>query len=471
MSYVKNRDQLLSHSNVRLRKMALEIVENALDKADPCPAVKSLVTIDGNILCVDDLKLNLKREGRIFLLGAGKATYPIAKALEEILGNRITDGVIVCKYGQQGELSRSRMYLADHPIPDEAGFEASRAALSLAGQTRPGDIVFGCITGGSSALFPFPVETVSLEEKKRVNLLLLTCGANIVEINAVRKHLSRIKGGRLAMAIHPEAHLINLTVSDVIGDPLDYITDPTVPDTSTLDDARNTLTKYCLWEKVPYSICRFLKEAGEEFETPKAADLAGHKRHEFILIKGDAACEGAAVRAAALGFNTIILSTRFEGESRELGRNFAAIAGEILLNGRPLNPPCALIGGGETTVKIDGKSGEGGPNQEFAASAALSVAALSMDQLGQVVVVGMDTDGTDGPTDFAGAMVDGKTAARAREAGIDLFESLNIHNVTPSLVELHDSLVTGATGTNVNDLKIMLIMPENNHADLIFKET
>jgi glycerate 2-kinase len=452
MSYVKNRDRLFSHGNGKLRTMALDIVEHALKQADPYAAAKALVSLEEDTLCIGDLLLDLKRHGRIFLLGAGKATWPIAKALEEILGGRIADGVIVCKYGQQGELSHSRMFLADHPIPDKSGLEASRAALDLAGRTQAGDIVFGCITGGSSALLPLPVASVSLEDKQQVNSLLLTCGANIVEINAVRKHLSRIKGGRLAMAVHPEAHLINLTVSDVIGDPLDYITDPTVPDTSTIEDAKRTLTKYGLWERVPESVSRYLQNAGNNAETPKEQDLAGRSRDDFILVKGSAACEAAAAKAKALGFEAMILSTMFEGESRELGRNFAAVAAEILQNGRPLSPPCALIGGGETTVTITGQSGKGGPNQEFAASAA-----LCLDRLGPVVVVGLDSDGTDGPTDVAGAIVDGETARRARKAGIDLYDCLKTHRTTSSLTMLGDAIETGATGTNVNDLKFMLI--------------
>jgi glycerate 2-kinase len=459
MAYITNSDQLLSHGDRRLRVMALDIIEHALQQADPYAATKALVSLDGDMLWVGDLRLDLQKRGRIFLLGAGKATWPIAKALEEILGSRIAGGVIVCKYGQQGKLDHSRMFLADHPIPDTSGLEASRAALELAGRTQAGDIVFGCITGGSSALLPLPVEPVSLGDKQQVNALLLTCGANIVEINAVRKHLSRIKGGRLAMAVHPEAHLINLTVSDVIGDPLDYITDPTVPDTSTLADARRTLNKYDLWEKVPLSVSRYLQQAGEDCETPKQADLAGRTRDDFIVVKGTAACEAAADKAAALGFNTWILSTMFEGESRELGRNFGAIASEIKISNRPLSAPCALIGGGETTVTIVGESGEGGPNQEFAASAALGI-----DKLDQVVVVGLDSDGTDGPTGFAGAMVDGQTASQARKADINLFKCLHSHSISVPLAKLGDAIVTGATGTNVNDLKFMLIAPDRKGA-------
>ncbi|HWR69357.1 MAG TPA: DUF4147 domain-containing protein, partial [Desulfomonilia bacterium] len=394
---------------------------------------------------------DLKKQGRIFLLGTGKATYPIARALEEILGDRIADGVIICKYGQEGNLSRSRLFFSSHPIPDEAGFQAAGEALALARNTQPGDIVFAGITGGSSALMPYPVEGVTLEEKKLVNRLLLTCSANIIEINAVRKHLSRIKGGWLAKAIHPRAHLINLTVSDVIGDPLDYITCPTVPDTSSFDDARRTLTKYELWEKVPASVSRYLKAGNEALETPK--DLSDHLIDNFIIVAGTAACEGAAARARELDFETMILSTMLEGESRELGGTFAAVAKEILMNRRPLKPPCVIIGGGETTVKITGDAGQGGPNQEFSLGAALWI-----DGIGDVVIIGQDSDGTDGPTDFAGGIVDNFTAERARKLGIDIYAALNRHDVTPVLLQLEDAILTGATGTNVNDLKLMLVM-------------
>lgn len=452
MSYIKNKKQLLSHGNIKIREAALEIIDHALAEADPYKATRKLVVIENHFLTVGELRFDLKDHKQIFLLGAGKATYPIAKALEDLLGERIADGVIVCKNGQEGSLSRSRMYLASHPIPDEAGFAASLEALSLAHQTGPDDIVFGCVTGGSSALLPFPVEGVSLKEKKRVNELLLTCGANIIEINAVRKHLSQIKGGRLAHAVHPQASLINLTVSDVIGDPLDYITDPTVPDTSTLEDARATLTKYNLWEKVPGSVSEFLKTAGPDQETPKTSDLEGYMRHDFIIVQGDAACEAASYKAKELGLNTMILSTMLEGESKELGGTFSAVAKEIILKQRPLKLPCAVIGGGETTVLITGEAGKGGPNQEFALSASLGI-----DGIGDVVIIGLDSDGTDGPTHVAGAVVDDRTLSRARDTGIDLYSCLGRHDVTSAFEKLGDAIKTGATGTNVNDLKIMII--------------
>jgi len=413
VTYIKNKKQLLSHGNIKIRKAALDIIDYSLEKADPYVATKNLISLKNNNLHVGNLTFNLHDHKRIFILGAGKATFPIAKALEEILGEKITDGIVICKYGQEGHLKHSKLYLANHPIPDEAGLIAAKEVMTLAKKIRPGDIVFAGITGGSSALMPLPIPEVSLEEKKAVNKLLLTCGANIIEINAVRKHLSQIKGGRLAKNIHPEAHLINLTVSDVIGDPLDYITCPTVPDTSTFNDARNAISKYTLWEKLPASVKNYLKNATSEMETPK--NLSNHQLHNFIIVAGDTACIAAEVKAKEMGFNTMILSTMFEGESKELGRTFVSIAKEIIINKRPLKTPCAIIGGGETTIKLEGNYGMGGPNQEFTLSAL-----LYLEDLKDVVIVGFDTDGTDGPTKIAGAIADSSSTCMAKKLGISL---------------------------------------------------
>lgn len=254
--------------------------------------------------------------------------------------------------------------------------------------------------------------------------------------------------------MHPQAHLINLTVSDVIGDPLDYITCPTVPDTSTFEDARRTLRRYDLWNKVPASVREYLAAGGPERETPK--DLSDHQIHNFLLVPGDAACVAAEEKAKELKFETMILSTMLEGESQVVGQIYAGIAKEILLNRRPLTPPCVIIGGGETTVKLNGEAaGDGGPNQEFALGVALGI-----DGIGDVVVVGLDTDGTDGPTNVAGGIVDDQTVNRAKELEIDLYSALKKHDVTPVLKKLNDAILTGATGTNVNDLKVMVVFPK-----------
>jgi glycerate-2-kinase len=266
----------------------------------------------------------------------------------------------------------------------------------------------------------------------------------------VRKHLSKIKGGRLALAIFP-AELINLTVSDVVGDPLDYITDPTVPDTSTFGDALQTLRKYDLLRKVPSSVRAYLEAADPHNESPK--DFEGMSYHNFILTNSDSACNAAAAAAESLGLKPMILSTVFDGESCELGRNFAAIARETRRFQMPPKPPCVLIGGGETTVTLRSNFGKGGPNQEFVVSTI-----LNMEGQKKFTVVGLDTDGTDGPTSVAGAMADSVTLATASARGIDLHRSLKDHEVLPDLISLEETIVTGHTGTNVNDLKLLILM-------------
>ncbi len=451
-NYFINHEDLLRCGNRELREKALHILNAGISRADPGRVTRELVRVDNDRLFIADSSYSLKDFDRIYVFGAGKATFPIAKALDDILGERISEGIVICKEGQEGTLHAIQLRLASHPIPNENGMSAAQDILDLAGRTGPRDLVFSCITGGSSALMPLPVPEISLEEKKVANKLLLTCGANIIEINAVRKHLSLIKGGRLAQAVHPKALLVNITVSDVIGDPLDYITDPTVPDTSSFQDARNTLDKYDLWQKMPASISSYLQSPPYERETPKNLDT--HRIKNFIAVEGDAACKGAEQRARELGYNTMILSTMFEGESRELGRNFASIAKEVLLNGRPVPAPCAFIGGGETivTIREGDNQGLGGPNQEFALGAALEIEGLH-----RVLVAGLDTDGTDGPTNFAGGMVDGDSAARARAAGVNPFSFVRNHDASRILQATGDILITGNTGTNVNDLKVLLI--------------
>lgn len=452
MEFIKNREALLSVGEKALRRVALDIAEAGIATAHPGLATKRLVSIKGDTLTISGRSYDLSKKPQIFIVGAGKATYPIAEALEELLGNRITDGLVSCKYGQEGSLNRIRLHLASHPLPDRASQTAAEEISAIVAKARPGDIVIACFTGGSSALFAHPVEGISIEEKAATSQVLLTCGANIIEINDVRKHLSTVKGGRLVRNLPRGAHLISLTVSDVIGDAMDYITDPSVPDRSRFADAQRVLDKYDLWKSLPKSVCRHIKEAPSDCETVLEKDFAHIDRHDVLLFSTDAACKGAAEAARAAGYTPMLLSSLFEGESSVLGRNFVAIARQILMDGQPIKAPCVLLGGGETTVTTGGSQGKGGPNQEFAAAAALELADLP-----GVVVVGIDSDGTDGPTDYAGGVADSRTAAEAKQRGVDLFTALRRHDITPALVNIDHAILTGNTGTNVNDLKIMVI--------------
>jgi glycerate 2-kinase len=447
--YLRNRDVITGHGSRALRSVAADIVEHALAAADPYIAVKQLLSLKGDQLVVGDLSFDLGQYEDIYILGAGKASLPVAEALEEVLGERITAGLFVLKYGCGGSLRRSRIVYAAHPVPDEAGLQGAQEMMALARRCTERDLVFAAISGGSSALLPLPVDGLTLADKQVVNRLLLFCGADITEINAVRKHLSRIKGGWLAKEILP-ATLINLTVSDVVGDALDYITDPTVPDTSTFEDAQQVLDRYGLWEAFPSAARDYLRSGDATNETPK--DFGRAPLHTFVVVDSTAACLGAAARAAELGYKPMVLTTMLKGEARDAGTMFAAIAREIASYGRPTTTPCAIIAGGENTVTIRGDHGKGGPNQVFALSAALDIAGLS-----SVVVVAVDTDGTDGPTEYAGGMVDGSTIMAARSQGLDVFAAIRNHNTAPLLVSIGDAVITGHTGTNVNDLKLMLV--------------
>jgi len=448
--YILNRGELTAHGNADLRNAALDIIEYALTAADPCSAVHHLMQLDGEMLTVGELTLDLSEYERIFILGAGKASRGIAQALEEKLGDRIADGLFVLKNGDEVELKHASVIYAAHPIPDENSYRGARALMELAGTFTENDLVFAGITGGSSALLALPVDGVSLEDIQKVNQLLLLSGADIVQMNAVRKHLSQIKGGWLAKRILP-ATLINLTVSDVVGDMLDYITGPTVPDTSTFDDARAVMDEFNLWTAFPASASEYLRNGKDEQETPKA--FGGLPLHSFVLVAGDAACIGALERAKMLGFNSIILTSMLQGEARDAGTFFASIAKEVLTFGRPLAPPCAFIAGGENIVTIGpDHRGKGGPNQEFALSAGIGIAGLD-----RALTASIDTDGSDGPTDVAGGMVDGSTRPRAEAMGLNLSMALRRHDAEMVLRKIGDAVVTGPTGTNVNDLKILLV--------------
>ncbi len=430
--------------------MAIEVIEHGLRAADPYPAVKRLIHRDGDALTVGDLSLNLREFERVFILGAGKASGGIARALEEILGDRLTEGLFVLRYGDEIELGRTRLIHAAHPVPDESSLRAGKELMRLASGFTPRDLVFAGITGGSSALLCLPQDGISLADKQRVNELLLLSGADIFQINAVRKHLSRIKGGWLAKAILP-ATLVNLTVSDVVGDALDFITGPTVPDTSTFADARSVMDEFALWERFPPAAARHLREGDETRETPKAFD--GLPLFSFIVVPGDAACVAARKKAQALGFHAQILTTSLEGEARESGAFFSAVAREIALHGRPFSRPAALIGGGENVVSIGGDAcGAGGPNQEFALSAALEIKGMQ-----GVLIAAVDTDGADGPTEAAGALVDGSTAGSAAALPGDLQAAVRRHDSFGMLSALGEVVITGPTGTNVNDLKLALV--------------
>jgi hydroxypyruvate reductase len=361
--------------------------------------------------------------------------------------------VVNVKYGHIFPLNKIKVNEAGHPVPDEAGFHGTEEIIQLLKKTEKNDLVLFLISGGGSALLPYPAEGLTLEEKQEVTKYLLEVGACIHEINAVRKHLSRVKGGRLAKLAHPST-LISLMLSDVIGDDLDTIASgPTVPDDSTFDDCLKVLEKYQMREKIPASVVELLEKGarGEVEETPKAGDPAFQRTQNMIIASNILAVQAAQRKAEELGYNTMILSTFVEGETKEAARVHAAVAKEILHTGNPVPRPACIISGGETTVTIRGK-GLGGRNQEFVLAAVIDI-----DGLENVVILSAGTDGTDGPTDAAGAIADGSTVSRAKKKGMDAEYFLRENDSYHFFKPLGDLIITGPTHTNVMDLRLVMV--------------
>jgi len=447
---IKNKEEILSHGNQEGKDVALNIIEHAVKAVDAYETTKKRIRVENDKMIIDGLIYDLSVVRNLYVVGGGKATFFIAQALDEILGERIAKGVVNVKRGEKRRLRNIKVIEAGHPVPDEAGLEGTKEIVDIAKEAKEGDLVFCAITGGASALMPLPVGNVSLEDKKKVTDMLLKCGARIEEINAVRNHISAIKGGRLAKYFHP-AEIVNLIVMDeIIGRPWG----PSVPDTTTFKDAVTVLKKYSLWEKTPNSIREHLKKGivDPSLETPKLGDFKDLKVHNLVLADNGIMCEAAKKRAEELGFTSLILSTVMEGESREAGIVLASIAKEIEEKNRPFQSPCILVAGGETTVTITGQYGRGGPSQELVLGASLKIAGSK-----KIVIASIDTDGTDGPTDLAGGIVDGYTLKRANENNLDVFENLMRHNSSEVLVKLKDAVITGPTGTNVMDLNIIVI--------------
>jgi glycerate 2-kinase len=451
----------------KLRQQALAMFRAALAAADPAAAVLRHVHVRDNALLAGRTRYPLRGIRKIHVVGAGKAGAAMAQAIEKLGLPAAQRGasLINVKYGHLAKPARASSAVSSkkprwielnecgHPAPDERGVRGAERIAEIAASAGPDDLVICLISGGASALLPLPAPPVTLEEKREVTTLLLASGANIHEINAVRKHISRIKGGQLARMAFP-ARVLALILSDVIGDDLDVIgSGMTAPDASTFGSAKAVLEKYQILDRVPASIRRRIDQGvlGEIRETPKRGDPAFARTQNLIVGSNRLAVEAAAAHARELGFRTMILSTLVEGETREIARMHAAIAKEIARYGRPLATPACLISGGETTVTLRG-DGIGGRNQEFVLAAAIDIRGLD-----RTVILSGGTDGTDGPTDAAGAIADGQTIARAGAEGLDAQQFLAANDSYHFFEELGDLLITGPTNTNVMDVRLILV--------------
>lgn len=438
----------------KARTIALRMLENALNAVDPHLIVKSKVSLIRSILKVESYRYDLSDYSHVYVVGGGKASGAMAEALEEIMGSYITEGVVNVPHGSQHRVNSITLNQASHPVPDEAGVRGTKRILDIAEKAGKNDLIICLISGGGSSLMPSPRGNISLADKQELTNRLLKSGATINEINAVRKHISDIKGGWLAKKSYP-ATVLSLILSDVVGDPLASIASgPTVPDSYTFADARRILEKYDLWKQLPSTIHSLMVEGekGSIPDTPKAADRAFDNVHNVIIGNNKHALKAACAYSKSQGLNSLLLTSTLEGEARHVGTVFASIALELLNSGNPVPKPAAIIAGGETTVTVTGK-GLGGRNQEIALSAA-----LRLGDAHTFALASLNTDGVDGPTDAAGAIIDGNTLIRARNAGMEPEKYLAQNNSYNFFNSLGDLVFTGATGTNVNDILVLIVL-------------
>ncbi|MSP41687.1 MAG: glycerate kinase [Deltaproteobacteria bacterium] len=436
-----------------MRDHVREIFSAGLAAADPLTAIPRHVELRDHRLMIGARSYDLDGIHRILVIGCGKAAARMALALQELLGDRIFGGVVVVKYGHGLALEKIKVIEAGHPIPDRAGLEGARQVMEIAAAAGADDLILFVVSGGGSALLPMPAIGLTLKDKQLTTELLLGSGATIQEINALRKHLSQLKGGRLAQLATP-ARLAALLLSDVVGDDLDAIASgPSVGDPTTFADCLEILRRYRLLKEIPRPALALLERGarGGIGETPKPSDGIFHSVQNLIVGSNALALAAAKERAQALGYRAMILSSRVQGESRDVAKSHMALVKTILSRGRAAGAPLCLISGGETTVTLRG-DGLGGRNQEFALAAAVEIAGID-----NVVVLSAGTDGGDGPTDAAGAIVDGFTLRRGATRGLRAADYLARNDSYSFLQATDDLLITGPTFTNVMDVQLALL--------------
>lgn len=458
MINIKNKAQLIENGetplNRKARQLALESLEHALKAADPNHLLRERLSLRGSTLSIDQFSFDLRKFKNIYVVGGGKASGAMAEALEQVLGNSVTEGIINVPHNSKNKTRIIKLHGANHPVPDEAGVEGTRQMLKIAEEAGDKDLVICLISGGGSSMMPLPRGKISLADKREMTDALLKSGATINEMNTVRKHISDFKGGWLAKKAYP-ATILNLILSDVVGDPLDFIASgPTVPDSTTFDDATKVLKKYHLWEKAPATIKRVLRdgEKGLISETPKTGDKAFEKVHNVVLGNNRYSSLAACERLQSQGLNSLLLTATLEGEARQVGIVLASFAREVLASGNPVSKPAGMVAGGETTVIVTG-NGKGGRNQEIPLAAAVKLKGLE-----GVVLASLSTDGIDGPTDAAGAVVDGKTLNRAIKSKMAPEKFLANNDSYHFFSKLNDLIFTGPTGTNVNDISVIVVL-------------
>jgi glycerate 2-kinase len=456
MIEIQNKSQLIMNGGseyCNARKMALQILESALGAADPRLIVKSAVSLNGSILKAGDYCFDLSDYKHVYVVGGGKASGAMTEAIEDLMGSYITEGVVNIPLAQRYRTKIITLNEAAHPIPDEAGIKGTQRILDIAEKAGKNDLVICLISGGGSSLLPSP-RGITLANKQELTNKLLRSGATINEINVVRKHISNIKGGWLARRSYP-ATVLGLIISDVVGDDMSSVASgPTVPDPYTFFDTRKILEKYNLWGCLIQSVKTLIidGEKGLIPDTPKPADKTFEIVHNVVIGSSKPALKAAYAQSKALGLNSLLLTTTLKGEAKHVGAVFASIIRELQHSSDPIPKPAAIIAGGETTVTVTGK-GIGGRNQELALAAA-----AELGDGKRFTFASLSTDGVDGPTDAAGAIIDGTTMFRAKKTGLAPERYLAQNDSYSFFQTLGDLIFTGVTGTNVNDIQILIVL-------------
>ncbi len=434
---MNNADLLLEKGDHELRRDMLSILEVAIESVDPYRCVDDVIEVQGDVLGINSMEFYLKDKERIIVVGGGKASYKMVAALNDNIGERISEGVV--NSPTEGEVGAIKLHKATHPDPTEGNVSGAKEIMSLCQNAGENDLVICLISGGGSAMIPCPVEGVTVEEKRKTAEALMLAGANIEELNTVRRHLSRLKGGNLAKIVYP-AQIVSLILSDVVGNPLESIASGlTAPDPTTFSDALSVLMEYDLGSRVPRSVVNHLAHGKEE--NPKPGDPIFENVENIIVGDNRKALTAAHQEAGALGYSSVILTNFLEGEAKEVGKVLAAIGNEMVLHSSPLEPPAIILAGGETTVTVEG-SGIGGRNTE------LVLASLLKLEEG-VTVLSFGTDGLDGKSEAGGAIAD--VGSRAPD-----FQEFLENNDSASFFKREGGLIfTGETGTNVGDIMML----------------
>ncbi len=447
---------------------AEQIFRAAIDRVNPAPMIERALRLDlaSETLHVvgSEIAYDLRRFDRVFATGMGKASARMALGLENVLGSRLSGGLVAVKEGHVEALERIRLIESSHPVPDGRSVEAARSILelgaSLGTTLSDRDLVIVLVSGGGSSILCAPAPGLSLDDKIATTKLLLSCGATIHEMNCVRKHLSAVKGGQLATALAP-ATVLALVLSDVIGDELDTIASgPTVPDSTSFADAAHIVRRYNIEDRLPASVALRLRSGaagglGAPSETPKPGDPVFDRVKTVLVGTNRLALEAAKTEAQRLGYNTLVLSSRLKGEARELALTFLGIGQDIAASGFPLNAPACVIAGGETTVTLRGK-GKGGRNQEMAL-AFLAALGRSGRHGERLTFLSGGTDGNDGPTDAAGAVVNAGLYESGMSLGLDIDAALDTNDSYTFFKTAGGLLMTGPTNTNVCDVQVLLV--------------